>query len=332
MIREIIGDYLEKSTLTQAVLADRLGVSSRYFADVKNGKKPPSLKLGLKAIAEFENGNIQLKQKWINLHASQAGNTEVLKFLKEKEMTKELNKLSNEISLKLANDVTCLYNAFCDILESKDKGITKGFLIENYGLSILKKLRLLVEKDFVKEENNKFFVKNSEYLMHSRESTFRMIISLVKHEQNLWESGENEGFIRWNSWEIENEKYKDYLDLLRRQHKEQVEFLEKHEKPTNEGGVRVGSYIGLTLLKRMFLSILLVVFVLIGNLDLIANGQGGGIDPGGGGPKLMTTINSDGSLTPFKDSSTNLEEDKEDDDLNVFWLVLWKKLLNTMFI
>jgi len=332
MIREIIFNYLEKSTFTQAILADRLNVSARYFADVKNGKKKPSLKLGLKVINEFKNGNIQLKQKWINLHAAQAGNTEVLKFLKEKEMTQELNKLSKEISLKLANDVIGLYNAFCDILESKDKGITKGFLIENYGLSILKKLRLLVEKDFVREEDKKFFSKNSEYLMHSRESTFRMVISLIKHEQNLWESGENEGFIRWNTWEIENERYNDYLDLLRRQHKEQVEFLEKHEKPISKGGVRVGSYIGLTLLRKMFLSILLVVFVFMGNLDLIASGQGGGIDPGGGGPNLMAVVDPEGSLISFKDSNTNLEENKDDDDLKVIWLVLWKKLLETMFI
>ena len=335
MISTIIKNYLEKSGETQANVASRLGVSDRYFADVKNGKKPPSLAFGLKTISEFAKGSVELKQRWINLHAAYNGNKEVLRFLEDKYMSERQDQVSREVSYKLAGDIGVLFNAFSDILDAGEQGVSKGVLLETYGLSILKKLKFLEDKGIILINGKKYFIKNPSYLNHFPGSSFKMMIGLIRHEEDLWESGENEGVTRWSTWDIDEDKLKDYLNLVRKQHKEQQEFLQKNAKSTNKGGIRVGSFIGLTVLKRMFFLTCFTTLLFLGKIELHAGGQGGGTDPGGYGPVMMMNLNTtdipqmckEKNCPPQREFSTNLD----DEDMNLFnWSLisdLFKDLL-----
>ena len=99
MIRDLIIEHLGKTGETQASLAQRLGISDRYLADVKNGHKPPSLDFGFIIIDGLDCNHKVLKHEWINSFVSSKSDLGS-EYIKEMQMTEEKKALSKETSFK----------------------------------------------------------------------------------------------------------------------------------------------------------------------------------------------------------------------------------------
>lgn len=285
MIQEIVINYLKDSSLSQASLARYLSISDRYLADIKNGKKKPSLKVGLKVIDKLKNGDLTLKQTWINQFVSK--NEAAAEFLKEKKVIEEKNKLSYEMSFKMTTDRS-LYNAFLDILWSESNGISSGTLIERYGLYVVEKLDDVVQLGFLAKKDKVYYSKDDSFLWHSPQSTFSMLKSLIENEEYSFREGNNQGRTRWSVWDTNRKGYIKMLESIIK-HNEEIEKISEENQTSSPDDevIRVAWFNGITVLKSLVCALFFCGFLSV-NDPMYAAGAGGGTDPGGGGPNHST--------------------------------------------
>ena len=283
----------------------------------------------------FKEGDVTLKQEWINVFVAKSKDKEVLKFIKEKSMIEKQSQISQEISYKFSKDITMLFNAFTDILNAEDQGVSKGELLETYGISILNRIKFLEERGVVYKKDNIYFIKSCEYIKHPPETTFQMITGFLQHEEDLWRSKENDGNTKWGCWEIDESKVKEYYEMINKQYQEQITFFKKNSKPVKQGGVRIAGFLGFTAIKKLFFTLCLISFMWSFNNGLIANpGQGGGAGSGGGEVIFMGALNT--SIVPTSLSAPSPQTDKTNKssskDISTTFQIILTKLLESISV
>ena len=283
MLGNAIEDYIQTKGISQNRLAAMLEMSSTHLSDVKAGKRTPTLDKVIDICEKIELTEAEKERVIAALNIQKS--SKYAELLKKKEQKQELNKLSEEASFKLANDMDLL-NAFTD-LYYEDDGIHKGIMIEKYGLAIINKLEYLSQRNIVSRDNDTFKVDANKYQGFTAKSSFNFLQNVIKHEENQFDVNDCLGKSRFDWDDVDDDGYTEMLKIVEEAQEKMNKIAEKHALPVNKGGKRIAYMNFMSCIQKCLIICLLSAGMI--NVDLVAGPGGGGHDPdtsGGGNGRL----------------------------------------------
>lgn len=235
MVATELKSYLANSKMTLNQMAVKTGISKSLLYAIADEKRNPSLEKGLE-ILKYIGADETKQQKFVESYNKQSQNYTELAVSKDNKQKQE--KLSAEVSNRLARDLD-LFNACLDICNASPKGMTKGVLVEKYGLNILRKLRWLADREAIQIDGSTFKAENNRFLNFTAKSSFKFIKSAIDEQAEQFEEGEIVGGAKYRFDGLADEGLSAFSDLLKEFDSRAADLFQKYKLPTNKGGKRV---------------------------------------------------------------------------------------------
>lgn len=232
-VTSYLEDFLSNSKLSLSQAAKKIGISKTYLSQIKNGIRKPSLDIALNIMKFCGAKEDQIKEYSEHCHKQQS--SKYAKLVDKNETELKMKKLSEQASFKLAKDLDLL-NAFEDIHCEGDKGMHKGLLIENYGLSIIGKLEYLIDKGVVVRKGNSFYTDSSRYFGFTAQSSFKFLKTVIDNEEDQYDMDICLGKSRFDWDDVNEEGYKEMLKTIEEAQNKMRKIAKKNALPVKDGG------------------------------------------------------------------------------------------------
>jgi len=242
-LHEELNHYLSSKSLSLSQVAKNLGVSKGHLSEIKNGKTDPALNTGLrilklcgldpeerKAWAHFYNRSIS--DEYLEVHADV---DEVYG-----------QKLNEKASFHLSHDLDFL-NAYTDIVNKFNEGVSLVELINEYGRDIEKKLDRFVQLGILAKidtDLNKSTDKTKIYRagqvspIVSKNASFYLVRTIIEQQHVNFQNGEYEGMNKFFFNDIDDQGVKELDQLMKGTMDRAADIIRAHHKPRTEGGNR----------------------------------------------------------------------------------------------
>jgi len=311
MISRILNDFIQKSGKSLGYISSKTGIDRSLLSKYSNNSRKVPLNAGIKILKACNGSKEQLFNFVEECNAAQS---ELYKNVVEEE--KKL-KLEQEISLIIARDEQ-LRNAFFDIAEAREKGLSVDSLKEEYGLDILQKLNQLMDIEVLKIENKTYYSIADSFHFNQISS---LIISegIVKHGKECLEVNTFIGDCTFDITNLTLEGRQAMRKFKEKQYNEFIDELKKWEIPTRKSkdSKRVGFVSMFTVLKSLLLAIFLAYSFTTSNIQAgVASGGASGGE-GSDGSFSMSIHTLDFAAFSNNPSNTrNHDKLKEETDNN----------------
>ncbi|NQZ00500.1 MAG: helix-turn-helix transcriptional regulator [Bdellovibrionales bacterium] len=158
-VRIGLQNYMAESKLSMNQVAKKLNVSSPMLSQIKNGKKKPSLELGLKILSEL-GCSFDEKREWVFDRCVQES-PEAEK-IKESLIEKENEKrIKNGLIERMEND-SILVNVFLDISLASEDGLHWSEISKDHGEHGIDLAKELIESGMVRFQEGRYYIVHSE--------------------------------------------------------------------------------------------------------------------------------------------------------------------------
>jgi transcriptional regulator with XRE-family HTH domain len=297
IVSESLDNLLKGSRLSMNQIAGKWGVSAPLLSQIKNGKKKPSLELGLKILRE-SGATLEDRKRW--MEERNAEGHELGRIYKDERKERVEFSLRKNIG-ELFESSPVLLDLFLDISLMKDKGLSWNGVFKNYGEYGLELSQTLIETGLVKKEGDRYFIVQDE-LTHTIDTENSLGIMKSVFE-SLKQKHKRDGFrgeFHFDLNDVSPQGYQQLKQLNVEYTRKMVAIIKENEMPRVRGGLRIVAQNLVSMLKCFVL-----LFVVAQGVDS-THAQGSGVSGGGSGKivdsgainikelKRVLTVNSAG--------------------------------------
>lgn len=279
VISEQLDGYLSGTRLSMNQVAKKWGVSAPLLSQIKNGKKSPSLELGLKILREA-GASLEERKRW--MEERYAEGHELGRIYKDERKERVECSLRKSFSDILESNPVIL-DIFLDISFMKDKGLSWNGVFKNYGEYGLELIQILLESGLVKKTGDRYFIVQDQ-VPHAidTENSFGVMKSLFETLKQKVKRESFRGEFYFDLTDISPQGYQQLKNLNLEYTKKMVEIIKNNEMPRMKGGLRIIAQNLVSVLKCFaFIAVLGSVV-----LSEKAQAQGSGLTGGGSGKLL----------------------------------------------
>ncbi len=285
---ETFNQHLNNSRLSMSQMAQKLEISKSHLSDIKNNKKQPSLNLGLKILklCKVSSGERNL---WVDdYNKSISSEYEQLQHMHKDNIYSE--NLHKDIADIFVSDMQ-LFNIYLDIINSNEDGISKAYLISNYGIASIESLAQLIDKDMIWIKDDLYYSTNK-YVVFDKKNTFNFAQTLIRSQQRKYLHNNWNGKLHFTVNDVAPDAYSEITKLYGEFMKNVADICKDKEMSKADGGKRC---VVQSMITKMCLAI---VFTLIMNMAAVyaLGGSGGGVT---GGDDLAFFLNNDDYKVKF---------------------------------
>jgi len=255
-----LNKFLELGSISLSQMAGQLGVSKGHLSEIKNGKTLPALNLGLR-ILKICGLDTMTRRKWAHIYNMRVSE-EYLEVHDKVENKESVINLNERISNLLANDLN-LMNAYVDIVNREQLGISQEELMVEYGRDVVKKLKTLIKEDVIVQEDRMFKVGKCSPVI-TRNASYDLMKEIIDDQKEKFQHGELKGKFRFEINDLDESGYQELSVVFDEALKKAQEVIEKRKKAKGQPGNR---YVFQLLLGQLK-SIVLVFGLLLGGLSL----------------------------------------------------------------
>lgn len=273
MISQNLEKYLNGSRLSMNQVASRWGVSTPLLSQIKNGKKKPSLELGLKILRE-SGASIDTRKEWIEAQGSKG--QELGQVYKDEKKERIELKLKSNLS-ELLESHPIMMDIFLDISLMGNKGFSWNGILKNYGEYGFQYVSELMKAGIVEKKQDRYFIVN-ENIPHALnlENSLGVMKNIFDRLKTSAQQEEFKGEFHFDLTDVSPEGYEELKRLQEEYAKKSIAIIKENEMPKVKGGLRV--------ISQNIVSILqcLIIAIFIGH-SANTMAQGGGLTGGGSG-------------------------------------------------
>jgi hypothetical protein len=232
LIEELNG-YLTNSRLSLGQIALRLDISKGHLSEIKNGKARPALNTGLKILkmCGFDKVKRQAWAHFYNMEVSCEYQDVFEEFDKE-----EILQLNERLSFILARDSELL-NAYVDIVNSEEDGMSATYLKTEYGRGIIDKLNILVDEKVLQNRGGLYATGTVDPIM-TKNASYDLVKGFFDQQQLDFQKGELDGKFKFEINDITPEGRAQLVELFKRTMNKATEIMEQNKLPRYNGGTR----------------------------------------------------------------------------------------------
>lgn len=255
-----LNKFLELGSISLSQMAGQLGVSKGHLSEIKNGKTLPALNLGLR-ILKICGLDTLTRRKWAHIYNMRVSE-EYLEVHDKVENKESVINLNERISNLLANDLS-LMNAYVDIVNREQLGISQEELMVEYGRDVVKKLKTLIKEEVITQDDRMFKVGKCSPVI-TRNASYDLMKEIIDDQKEKFQHGELKGKFRFEINDLDESGYQELSVVFDDALKKAQEVIEKRKKAKGQTGHR---YVFQLLLGQLK-SIVLVFGILLGGMSL----------------------------------------------------------------
>ncbi len=273
MISQNLERYLNGSRLSMNQVASRWGVSTPLLSQIKNGKKKPSLELGLKILRE-SGASINERKEWIEAQGPKG--QELGQVYKDEKKERIELKLKSNLS-ELLESHPIMMDIFLDISLMGNKGFSWNGILKNYGEYGFQYVSELMKAGIVEKKQERYYIVN-ENIPHALnlENSLGVMKNIFDRLKTAAQQEEFKGEFHFDLTDVTPEGYEKLKSLQEEYAKKSIEIIKENEMPKVKGGIRIISQNIVSILQCLIMAI-----IISHNASTFA--QGGGLTGGGSG-------------------------------------------------
>ena len=247
-----LNNYLSRSRLSMSQIASKLGVSKGHLSEIKNGKAQPALNTGLR-ILKTCGFSIDQRKAWAHFY-NKTVSEEYFEVHDqwEKERPKELNE---KVSTLLSSDID-LMNCYVDIVNSEEQGIEVTKLQDEYGKSIINKVKRLEIEGVLQIEEGNVLIGPCDPIM-TRNSSYELMKRVFDDQQLKYQTGDLNGKFKFEINDLSDEGYEALRELFDETMKQAAGIISDNKLNRDKGGKR---YVFQTMVGQLK-SVLMILFL-----------------------------------------------------------------------
>jgi transcriptional regulator with XRE-family HTH domain len=269
----ILNSYLSHSRLSLSQVAQKLEISKGQLSELKNKKKRPTLDKGIR-ILKFCGADIEQIRTWIDeYHIEEC--SEYAELISYNEEKVEKHKLKTKLARRMATNLELLH-LYIDVLNESDKGISREYILRNYGEAGSIDIQYLISGEIVAIKEERFFpAENQNYSFIDVENSYDLMKSVFDAQKDDYLSNEEKQRCFQFTIEDVSEKGKEELKMAFEQYMKEVHKITKeHALPITQGGSRYIIQAMSSLMKTAL--ILMISLMSFTSFKAHAGGVGGG--------------------------------------------------------
>lgn len=275
MVSQRLDDLIKGSRLSMNQIAGKWGVSAPLLSQIKNGKKKPSLELGLRILRE-SGASLEERKRWVE--ERHAEGQELGRIYRDER--KETVEFALKKSLgDLFESTPVLMDLFLDISLMKDKGLSWNGVFKHYGEYGLELAATLIDSGLVKKEGDRYYIIQEEFThIIDTENSLGIMKSVFEVLKQKYKREGFKGEFNFLINDISPQAYQQLKDLNVEYAKKADAIINANELPRMKGGLRVVSQNIVSLLKCFAF-----IFLLGSSFLQETQAQGSGLGGGGSG-------------------------------------------------
>ncbi|MEO0336781.1 MAG: helix-turn-helix transcriptional regulator, partial [Pseudomonadota bacterium] len=238
-VRIGLQDYISKSKLSMNQVAKKLNVSSPMLSQIKNGKKKPSLELGLKILNEL-GSSFEEKKEWVFDRCVQdSPEAEKIKdSLSEKDKERRIKSALVE---RMETD-SILVNVFLDVSLASEAGIHWSEISKDHGDHGIELAKELVESGMVKFQDGRYSIVHSECRKVFDELASFGLMKRVFSDLKAQAAKEAISYeFVFELSDVDKEGFDKLRDLAKEYKAKAKKIIGEHELSRKKGGFRIVS-------------------------------------------------------------------------------------------
>lgn len=238
-LRESLTEYVSNSRLSMSQIARKLEISPPMLSQIKNGKKKPSLELGLKILDQM-GASFDHKKEWLFERAVQES-PEAEKIKQSLEGENKDRMLKDSLMARLEADKV-LRNVFLDISIAQELGVHWSQISEAYGKQGLDLAKDLIEAGVVTYRESRYWIDELVSRNFFGKVASFGVMKGVFEELKAQAAKENISYeFSFDITDVSKEGF-DELRALAKEYKEKSrKIIDKHALSNKNGGFRIVS-------------------------------------------------------------------------------------------